>query len=128
MDSKGAGYVTNSDAAKEMAMMKRASLRTAREDQMTSKEYMDACEKDAFTNGKLPPGWMDTSDDWFSFVRDAFDMLYREGCSASKMMLVGLHLRSIGHPARVVGLELLLDSMLKFEHVWIARRIDIANH
>ena len=24
-------------------------------------------------------GWMGTSDDWFAFVRDAFDMLYEEG-------------------------------------------------
>ena len=73
-------------------------------------------------------GWMGTSDDWFSFVRDAFDMLYREGRTAPKMMSVGLHLRLIGHPARAVGLERLLDHMLKFDGVWITRRIDIANH
>ncbi len=73
-------------------------------------------------------GWTGTSDDWFSFVRDAFDMLYREGRTAPKMMSVGLHLRLIGHPARAVGLERLLDHMLKFEDVWITRRVDIANH
>ena len=39
------GYI--SDAA-AMAQMKSAGLRTAREDQMTDKEYMDACVKDVF--------------------------------------------------------------------------------
>ena len=69
-----------------------------------------------------------TSDQWFSFVRDAFDMLYREGATQPKMMSVGLHMRLIGHPARAVGLERLLDHMLKHEGVWITRRIDIARH
>lgn len=69
-----------------------------------------------------------TSDQWFSFVRDAFDMLYREGATQPKMMSVGLHMRLIGHPARAVGLERLLDHMLKHQGVWITRRIDIARH
>ena len=73
-------------------------------------------------------GAVGTSDDWFSFVRDGFDMLYREGATQPKMMSVGLHMRLIGHPARAVALERLLDHMLKHEGVWITRRIDIANH
>ncbi|HUP35647.1 MAG TPA: allantoinase PuuE [Candidatus Limnocylindria bacterium] len=73
-------------------------------------------------------GWVGTSDEWFSFVRDAFDMLYREGGRHPKMMSVGLHMRLIGHPARAAGLERLLDHMLKQEGVWITRRIDIARH
>jgi putative urate catabolism protein len=73
-------------------------------------------------------GWMGTSDQWFSFVRDAFDTLYREGKTAPKMMSVGLHTRLIGHPARIVGLRRLLDYICSFDDVWITRRIDIANH
>lgn len=73
-------------------------------------------------------GWVSTSDEWFGFVRDAFDMLYREGNRHAKMMSVGLHMRLIGHPARAVGLERLLDHMLKQEGVWITRRLDIARH
>ena len=73
-------------------------------------------------------GWTGTSDQWFSFVRDAFDMLLREGAQHPKMMSVGLHMRMIGHPARAAGLERLLDYMLKQEGVWITRRIDIARH
>ena len=69
-----------------------------------------------------------TSQQWFSFIRDAFDMLYREGATQPKMMSVGLHMRLIGHPARAVGLERLLDYVIKHKDVWIARRLDIARH
>ena len=73
-------------------------------------------------------GWTGTSDDWFAFIRDGFDMLYKEGAKQPKMMSVGLHMRLIGHPARAAGLERLLDHMLKYEGVWITRRVDIAKH
>jgi peptidoglycan/xylan/chitin deacetylase (PgdA/CDA1 family) len=73
-------------------------------------------------------GWMGTSDQWFSFVRDAFDMLYEEGAKQPKMMSVGLHQRLIGHPARAVGLQRLLDHMMTKKDVWITRRVDIAKH
>ncbi len=73
-------------------------------------------------------GWTGTSDDWFSFIRDAFDMLYKEGAKQPKMMSVGLHMRLIGHPARAVGLERLLDHISRHKDVWITRRVDIARH
>ena len=69
-----------------------------------------------------------TSDQWFSFIKDAFDMLYNEGRSWPKMMSVGLHNRLIGHPARAAGLEKLLDYVKQHSDVWVTRRIDIANH
>ena len=69
-----------------------------------------------------------TSDQWFSFIRDAFDMLYAEGKTAPKMMSVGMHARFIGHPARAVGLQRVLDHVLKHKDVWVARRVDIARH
>jgi peptidoglycan/xylan/chitin deacetylase (PgdA/CDA1 family) len=73
-------------------------------------------------------GWMGTSDEWFSFIRDAFDMLYDEGRTQPKMMSVGLHPRLIGHPARAMGLKRFLDYIADKEGVWITRRIDIAQH
>lgn len=72
--------------------------------------------------------WISTADQWFTFVRDAFDMLYREGATQPKMMSVGLHMRMIGHPARAAGLERLLEHVMKHEGVWITRRLDIARH
>jgi peptidoglycan/xylan/chitin deacetylase (PgdA/CDA1 family) len=73
-------------------------------------------------------GWMGTADQWFSFIRDAFDMLYAEGAKQPKMMSVGLHMRLIGHPARAAGLQRLLDYMMQRKDVWITRRVDIAQH
>ncbi|MGY4800586.1 allantoinase PuuE [Teichococcus aerofrigidensis] len=73
-------------------------------------------------------GAVGTSEQWFSFVRDAFDTLYAEGARTPKMMSVGLHMRLIGHPARAAGLARLLDHIQRHQDVWITRRIDIARH
>jgi putative urate catabolism protein len=67
-----------------------------------------------------------TGDDFFVYLRDTFDYLYRE--DTPKMMSVGLHCRLIGRPGRAVGLERFLDHVAKFDDVWVARRIDIARH
>ena len=64
----------------------------------------------------------------FNFIRDGFDMLYKEGARTPKMMSVGLHMRLVGHPARAAGLERLLDHIGKHKDVWITRRVDIAKH
>jgi allantoinase len=69
---------------------------------------------------------------FFDYLRDAFDTLYREGdpatLNAPKMLSVGLHARLIGRPGRIASLERFLDYVLRHEHVWICRRIDIARH
>ncbi len=69
---------------------------------------------------------------FFDYLKDAFDVLYREGdpggMNAPKMLSVGLHARIIGRPARIAALERFLDYALGFEQVWICRRIDIARH
>lgn len=78
-------------------------------------------------DGKLA-GWMGTASQWFEFVKDAFDMLYKEGSRHPKMMSIGLHMRLIGHPARAAGLERVLDYVMKHNDVWVTRRIDIAKH
>ena len=41
---------------------------------------------------------MATGQDFFEYLKDAFDMLYREGAQRPRMMSVGLHLRLVGHP------------------------------
>jgi allantoinase len=79
-------------------------------------------------DGKFATGAFGTASDYFQFHRDAFDMLYKEGRTQPKMMSVGLHMRLIGHPARAAGLERFLDYISRFDGVWIARRLDIAQH
>jgi putative urate catabolism protein len=70
-----------------------------------------------------------TADDFFTYMKDAFDMLYREGERGEpKMMMLAIHDRIIGRPARAVGLERFLDYVLEHDKVWIARGVDIARH
>lgn len=73
-------------------------------------------------------GAIGNADQWFSHVRDCFDMLYEEGATQPKMMSVGLHMRLIGHPSRAAGLARFLDHVKKYDDVWVARRVDIARH
>ncbi|PZW39836.1 peptidoglycan/xylan/chitin deacetylase (PgdA/CDA1 family) [Humitalea rosea] len=71
-----------------------------------------------------------TSDLWFAYMRDAFDLLLAEGRAGQpKMMNIGLHMRMIGQPARAMGLVRLLDHIAKRRsEVWIAPRSAIARH
>jgi peptidoglycan/xylan/chitin deacetylase (PgdA/CDA1 family) len=61
-------------------------------------------------------------------MRDAFDVLYREGKTAPKMMSIGLHCRLAGRPGRAAALERFLDHVAKHEDVWVCKRVDIARH
>jgi len=77
-------------------------------------------------DAKFMRGALATSDQFFAFLRDAFDVLYREGREQPKMMSVGLHLRIAGHPGRVAGLERFLDHVGRHTGVWICGRNAIA--
>ena len=67
-------------------------------------------------------------DQFYSYLKDAFDVLYEEGEVAPKMMSVGLHCRLIGHPGRFAALRRFLDHVQQHDNVWICRRVDIAKH
>ena len=69
-----------------------------------------------------------SGEQFFSYLRDSFDMLYAEGEKAPKMLSVGLHCRLAGRPGRARALEKFLDYVMAHEDVWITRRIDIARH
>jgi len=75
------------------------------------------------------PGGFGSGDEFFTHLRDAFDVLYAEGVAGSpKMLSIGLHCRLVGRPARIAALERFLDHVQAHDKVWIARRIDIARH
>lgn len=69
---------------------------------------------------------------FFDYLKDAFDVLYREGdpngLDQPKMLSIGLHCRLVGRPARAAALARFLDYVQGHEGVWVTRRIDIANH
>ena len=74
-----------------------------------------------------PQGFGEGSE-FFSYLKDAFDVLHAEGERCAKMMSVGLHCRLAGRPGRAGALMRFLDYIGQRNDVWIARRIDIARH
>jgi len=69
-----------------------------------------------------------SGDQFFAYLKDTFDVLYREGETQPRMMSVGLHCRLAGRPGRAAAVERFLDYAYGHQQVWIARRIDIARH
>ena len=71
-----------------------------------------------------------TSGDQFeSYLKDSFDMLYAEGeAGTPRMLSIGLHCRLAGRPGRAAALKRALDYMARHEGVWFATRQEIAQH
>ena len=74
------------------------------------------------------PQGFNSGDQFFSYMKDSFDLLYEEGEVSPKMMSVGLHCRLAGRPGRAMALRRFLDYVKQFDDVWIATRQDIARH
>jgi allantoinase len=79
---------------------------------------MKYCVAPGFNNG----------NDFYIYLKDAFDVLYAEGETCPKMMSVGLHARLAGKPGRIAALARFIDYVQSHQRVWICRRIDIARH
>ncbi len=75
----------------------------------------------------MPQGF-NSGDQFFTYLRDSFDVLYAEGEARPKMMSVGLHCRLAGRPGRLAALERFLDHVQSHDRVWICRRDAIARH
>ncbi len=72
------------------------------------------------------PGFV-TGEQFFTYLKDAFDQLYREGQrGAARMMSVGLHTRIIGRAGRIASLKRFIDYAQRHEGVWFATRDEIA--
>jgi putative urate catabolism protein len=67
-------------------------------------------------------------EEFFTYLKDSFDVLYAEGKTAPRMMSVGLHCRLVGRPGRAGALMGFLDYIAKHERVWVPTRLEIAQH
>ncbi len=76
----------------------------------------------------VSPSGFANGEQFFTYLRDTFDVLYEEGAEAPKMMSIGMHNRLLGKPGRLRGLQRFLDHIEKHERVWVCRRADIARH
>ncbi len=79
----------------------------------------------------LPQGYAH-GEDFFTYLKDTFDLLYAEGDpqgdDAPKMMSVGMHCRLLGRPGRFRAFQRFLDHVAQHDQVWVCRRLDIARH
>ncbi len=74
------------------------------------------------------PQGFNSGDQFYSYLKDSFDVLYDEGETSPKMMSVGMHCRILGRPGRFRALQRFLDYIQQHERVWVCRRQDIAEH
>ncbi|CAK7243617.1 MAG: hypothetical protein STHCBS139747_005143 [Sporothrix thermara] len=79
-----------------------------------------------FWGGQSGPGYTGSTD-FFDYLRDAFDVLYRESAESATLMSIGLHAR-IMRPGRAASILRFLEYVRQKEGVWIAKRNDIAFH
>lgn len=70
-----------------------------------------------------------SGDQFYAYLKDSFDTLYREGAAGRpRMMSIGLHCRLVGRPGRAESLRRFIEYVQSHDKVWIARRADIAKH
>ena len=69
-----------------------------------------------------------SGEQFFQYLKDSFDCLYKEGETNPKMMSIGLHCRLIGRPGRIQSLLKFLDYIQQFKDIWICKRNEIAQH
>jgi putative urate catabolism protein len=67
-------------------------------------------------------------DQFFTYLKDSFDVLYAEGATSPKMMSVGLHCRVAGRPGRAAAVNRFLDYIAGHDKVWVPTRLQIAEH
>ena len=74
------------------------------------------------------PQGFNTAEQFFTYLRDSFDVLYQEGADSPKMMSVGMHCRILGRPGRFRALQRFLDHISQYSDVWVCTRQQIAEH
>ncbi|MDR7031419.1 allantoinase PuuE [Mesorhizobium sp. BE184] len=75
------------------------------------------------------PAGFSNGDPFFTYLKDTFDTLYEEGRDGRpRMMNIGLHCRLVGRPGRFAALKRFVEYLKSHDRVWLARRIDIADH
>ena len=74
------------------------------------------------------PQGFNSGDQFFNYLKDSFDALYKEGETSPKMMSVGMHARILGRPGRIMAMRKFLEYITTFDNVWLCSRREIADH
>lgn len=74
----------------------------------------------------MAPGFgSSVAESYENYLKNTFDMLYREG---GKLMNIPLHTRIIGKPGRCEALRKFMKYISDKPGVWVTTRRDIAKH
>ncbi|MFO6300231.1 allantoinase PuuE [Rahnella selenatireducens] len=74
------------------------------------------------------PQGFNTGEQFYTYLKDTFDVLYEEGETSPKMMSIGMHCRILGRPGRFRALQRFLDYVESHDRVWVCKRQEIADH
>ena len=66
--------------------------------------------------------------DFYTYLKQSFDCLFRESVDGGAMMSIGLHMRIAGRPGRAEALREFMFYAKQHTGVWFCNRIDIARH
>ena len=74
------------------------------------------------------PAGFGSGVDFYNYLKQSFDCLFRESVEGGAMMSIGLHMRLAGRPGRAEALRDFLYYVRAHSGVWVCNRIDIARH
>lgn len=76
----------------------------------------------------VAPQGFNSGEQFFTYLKDAFDVLYAEGAERPKMLSIGLHCRVAGRPGRAAAVARFLDYVNSHDEAWVCTREAIARH
>ena len=68
------------------------------------------------------------SKQFYEYICDSINYLYKEGLHKPKLLNIGLHPRLIGRPGRIVAIEKIIKHIRALNKIWVCKREEIASH
>jgi len=76
---------------------------------------------------KLASGFSGSTQ-FYEYICDSINYLYKEGLHKPKLLNIGLHPRLIGRPGRIVAIEKIIKHIRTLNKIWVCKREEIALH
>ena len=76
---------------------------------------------------KLASGFSGSTQ-FYEYICDSINYLYKEGLHKPKLLNIGLHPRLIGRPGRIVAIEKIIKHIRTLNKTWVCKREEIASH
>jgi allantoinase len=76
---------------------------------------------------KLASGFSGSTQ-FYEYICDSINYLYKEGLHKPKLLNIGLHPRLIGRPGRIVAIEKIIKHIRALNKIWVCKREEIASH